>query len=244
MSGHSHWAGIKHKKQLEDQKRGKIFSKLARKISVAARKGADPETNPTLRQALEEAKYFNLPKENIERAIKRGSGEDKETRLEEVEYEAFGPSNIALIIEGITDNKNRSLAEIKHILQKYGGKLAQSGSVKWLFEKKGVIIINLKEQEALPTKEDLEIKVIEAGAEDIKWQKDDVLEVQTRPEDLEKVRRGIESQGIKIESAGLEWISKEEIKVSDKEKENIEKFFEELDENDDVQNIYSNLSFD
>ncbi len=241
MSGHSHWAGIKHKKQAEDQKRGKIFSKLSRMISVAAREGADPEMNPKLRQALEEAKAFNMPKENIERAIKRGTGELEGVKLEEVSYEAFGPGGVAIIIEGITDNKNRTSQEVKQILQKYSGKLADSGAVKWLFTRKGVITINPNTQNSM-SKEDLELKAIEAGAEDIYWHKtENLLDVYTKPEELDKVKKNLEAQGIKIESASLDWVPKEPIKVNDKDREKLNKLFEELDENDAVQNIYSTL---
>jgi YebC/PmpR family DNA-binding regulatory protein len=137
MSGHSHWAGIKHKKELTDKKRGKIFSKIAKMIAIAARKGGDPEINPALRLAIEQAKSVNMPKENIERAIKKGTGEDKTGLLEEVTYEAYGPNGTPLIIETITDNRNRTLAEIKHILNSFNSKLAETGSVKYLFDKKG-----------------------------------------------------------------------------------------------------------
>ncbi|RLC39483.1 MAG: YebC/PmpR family DNA-binding transcriptional regulator [Candidatus Nealsonbacteria bacterium] len=241
MSGHSHWAGIKHKKQAEDQKRGKIFSKLSRMISVAAREGADPEMNPKLRQALEEAKAFNMPKENIERAIKRGTGELEGAKLEEVSYEAFGPGGVAIIIEGITDNKNRTFQEVKQILQKYSGKLAESGAVKWLFVRKGVITINPNIQNSM-SKEDLELKAIEAGAEDIYWHKtEDLLDIYTKPEELDKVKKNLEAQGIKIESVSLDWVPKDPIEVNDKDREELTKLFEELDENDAVQNIYSTL---
>lgn len=137
MSGHSHWAGIKHKKELTDKKRGKIFSKVAKMIAVAARKGGDPEMNPALRLAIEQAKSVNMPKENIERAIKKGTGEDKTGLLEEVTYEAYGPNGTPLIIETITDNRNRTLAEIKCILNNFNSKLAETGSVRYLFDKKG-----------------------------------------------------------------------------------------------------------
>ena len=238
MSGHSHWSSIKHKKTAEDQKRGKIFSKLARMISVAAREGADPETNPKLKQALGEAKNFNLPRENIERAIKKGTGEFGEEKLEEINYEAFGPGGIAVIIEGITDNKNRTLSEIKQVLKKYGGKLAESGSVRWLFERKGVIAVSVIDK----NREDLELKAIEAGAEDIYWHEtEDILDVYIKPEELEKIKKDLETQGFKIESTSLDWVSREQIEISGGEKEKCEKFFEELSENDAVQDIYSNL---
>ena len=243
MSGHSHFSSIKHKKEITDQKRGKIFSKLARQISVAAReKGGDPEANSVLRMAIEKAKEFNMPKDNIERAIKRGAGELGEEKLEEVIYEAYGPRSIAIIIEGITDNKNRALGEIKKILNQYQGKLASIGSVKWMFERKGVITIENPKPEARSPKqkEELELKAIEAGAEDIYWH-EDVLDIYTKIEDLEKVKKNLEGQGIKIESASLDWIAKDEVELEEKQKDAAEKLFEALDENDAVQEIYSNL---
>ena len=223
MSGHSHFRTIQHKKGLADEKRGKIFSKLARIISLAAKDGSEPETNSKLKQALNEAKKFNMPKDKIEKAIKRGTGEIKGDKLEEVTYEALGPNNINLIIECITDNTNRALLEIKKILQKYNGKLADAGSVKWAFDRKGIIVIK-KTQDA-------ELKAIEAGAEDIKGY-DDVLEVYTKPEELEQVKSKLEQ----IESSSLGWVAKQEIQAKD-----YESMLEDLDDNDSVQNIYSNI---
>lgn len=240
MSGHSHFASIKHKKEITDQKRGKVFSKLARMISVAAREGSASETNPKLRRALEEARSFNMPKDNIERAIKKGIGELEGTKLEEVTFEAYGPGGIAIIIEGITDNKNRTLGEIKQILTQNKGKLAGGGSVKWLFERKGAITINSKIQMSNVKKDELELLAIEAGADDIYWH-DDLLDIYTKPEDLEKVKKNLEEKGIAIDSASLDWVAKEMIEVGEKEKEDSKKFFEALDENDAVQDIYSNL---
>jgi len=239
MSGHSHWSSIKHKKALEDQKRGKTFSKLARLISVAAREGSNPEINPKLKQAIEEAKKFNMPKENIERAIKRGSGELEGEKLEEVSYEAIGPGGVSIIIEGITDNKNRTFSEVKHIVQKYGGKLADSGAVKWLFEKKGVITIKTDPEK----REELELKVIEEGAEDIYWREgENLLDVYTQPDKLNELKKNIEKEGIEIESVSLDWVPKEHTSLSPEEKNKCEKLFNELDDNDAIQNIYSNLS--
>lgn len=257
MSGHSHAKTVLRRKTSEDQKRGKVFSKIARVISVAAKEGGDPETNSKLRQALDEAKRFNLPKENIERAIKKGMGELESERLEKVLYEGFGPGGTALIIEGITDNKNRTLSEVKQILQKHNGKLAAQGSIKWLFEQKGVITLRIirpvrnqgfsngagEYEYTNKDKEDLELKAIEAGAEDIRWYKEDgeFLDLITKPDELDKVKKSLEAQGIKIESATLDWVSKEEIDVSEKDRTTLEKLFEDLDENDAIQDIYSNL---
>jgi len=241
MSGHSHAKTIKHAKDLTDKKRGQMFSKMARVISVAVKEGGpNPETNSKLKIAIEQAKGSNLPKENIERAIKRASGgELEEEKLEEVLFEAYGPRGIAIIIEGITDNKNRTLSEIKQILNQNNGKLADTGSVKWLFERKGVIEVQSAKYED-GEKEDLELLAIEAGAQDIYW-RDDFLDVYTRVEDLEKVKKNLEEKRIKIESASLDWVAKEEIALDEKQKQACQKLFEALDENEAVQEIYSNI---
>lgn len=241
MSGHSHWSTIKHKKAMLDAKRGKIFSKMVRLITIAAREGGDPEDNPKLREAIEKAKSVNMPSANIERAVKRGSGEIAGAELQEVLFEAYGPNNIAIIIEAITDNKNRALSEIKQILNKNNGKLAAEGSVQWLFERKGGIDIELDNQpEQLRNKEALELAVIDAGAEDLSW-RENVLQVYTSVNDLEKVKENLKQKGVRIESSGLEWVAKNEIELGEKEKQAAERLFSALDENDDVQEIYSNL---
>jgi YebC/PmpR family DNA-binding regulatory protein len=236
MSGHSHFASIKHKKGKADEARGKAFSKMARVISIAAKEGGgNPESNYKLRMIIEQAKEINMPKENVERAIKKGTGELAGEKLESFVFEAYGPEGIALIIEGITDNKNRTLGDVKKILGQYNGKLAGEGSVKWMFGRKGVLII---EDSAQKTKEESELLVIDAGAEDIYWH-DSFLDVYAKSEDLEKVKKNLENKGIKIESSSLDWVAKEKVEV--KNKEFCEKLFEALDENDDIQNIYSNL---
>jgi len=240
MSGHSHFAGIKHKKALTDSQKGKAFSKLAREIAIAVRDGESPETNAKLRAAIEKAKAMNMPKENIDRAIKKGSGGEGGEKLEEFLFEAYGPGGIAVLIEGITDNKNRTLGELKQSLNQHGGKLVEAGSVKWLFERKGVITVNLKPQNQNFKTEDLELSAIEAGAEDIYWH-EDAFGVFSKPGELEAVKKSLEEKGIKTESAGLEWMAKEEKEVSRKDKGLAEKLFEALDENEAVSEIYSNL---
>lgn len=256
MSGHSHFKTIKNQKELADAKRGKIFSKIAKVITFAVKEGGrDPTTNAKLKAAIVEAKQCNMPKENIERAIKRGTGELVGENLEEVSFEALGSGGVAIIIEGITDNKNRTLGEIKGILGQYGGKIAGEGAVKWMFERKGFISINGQGK----LKEDLELLAIEAGAQDFKW-RDNILEVYTRPEELENIKKILEKkffssghsaelsqsprdEKLKIKSVSLEWVAKEKITVDDKDKEKAQKLFEALDENDAVQDIYSNLRF-
>jgi len=243
MSGHSHAKTIKHQKELTDKKRGQAFSKIARLISVAVKeKGASPETNSRLRMAMEAARSANMPKDNIDRAIKKGSGEDVSVEsLEEVIFEAFGPGGSAIIIEGITDNRNRTLGEIKQILNQYGGKLAGEGAVRWMFEKKGCLVIDPNSQaNGLKDKEALELASIEAGAQDIYWH-DGVLDVYTSVEDFEKVKKGLEEKGTKIDSASLDWTPKEEVVPDEKDKESCQKLFEALDDLDSVQEIYSNL---
>ncbi len=237
MSGHSHFKTIKAHKEVADAKKGKIFSKMGRLITIAVKEaGGDPITNSKLRLAVEQAKKFNMPKENIERSIKKGTGELVGEKLEEVSFEGFGPGGIALIIEGITDNKNRTLGEIKTILNQNNGKLAGEGAVRWMFDKKGTITINCDVEK----KEELELLAIEIGAEDVFWH-DNLLDVYTKPEDLEKIKKELEEKQIKIEAAVLEWVAKEEVEVSEKEKASSQRLFEALDESDDVNDIYSNL---
>ncbi len=242
MSGHSHAKTIKHQKELTDKKRGQMFSKVTRLISVAAKEGGtNPETNSKLRMAIEQARTANMPAENIERAIKKASGGLAEEKLEEFLFEAYGPEGVAVIVEGITDNKNRTLGEIKQILNQYNGKLVSGGSVKWLFERKGCITIDPKEQSLnIKKKEDWEMLSIEAGAQDIYWH-DDLLDVYTKIEELEKVKKILEEKGVKIKSSSLDWTAKEEISLSEGAKTTCQKLFEALDENDSVQEIYSNL---
>lgn len=243
MSGHSHWSSIKHKKGAADAKKSKMFSKMAKEIAVAAREGGGSlEFNPKLRIVTEKARSLNMPAENIERAVKRGTGELEGAKLEPVTLEAYGPGGIAIVIEGITDNKNRTLGEIKQILNQKGGKLVAEGGVKWMFEKKGCITADPKEQaEGRQNKENLELASIEAGAEDVRWH-DGVLEVYTKPEKLEETREAMEKSGIKTESASLDWVAKETVELTGQDKDSCQSLFEALDENEAVQEIYSNLN--
>ncbi len=253
MSGHSHAKTIAHAKGIADAKRGAIFSKFGRLIAIAAKDGGDPTINSKLRVVLEQAKSFNMPKENIERAVKKGTGELAGEKLEEVSYEAFGPGGIALIINGITDNTNRALGEVKAVLNQSGGKMAGEGAVRWMFEKRGAITINSKLQITNYKNDELEMAAIEAGADDVKWYGEQ-LEVYTKPEDLEMVKKTLEekfrlmnressteSGQIKIESASIDLIAKEEVELSEKDKAATEKLFEALDELDTVNDIYSNM---
>ena len=225
-----------HTKQAADKKRGQIFSKLSRLISVAAKKGGDPDMNSELRMAVEQAKKANMPQANVEKAIKRGTGELEGEALEEFCFEAYGPAKSALIITGITSNKNRALGEVKQILHQNSAKLAEEGSVKWQFENMGVIIVAPEEQD----KEKIEMAVIESGAEDMRWE-GACLETYTKPVKLEEVKKALEAKELKIESATLGWMAKEEITIDEKEMAAVEKLFTALDENDDVQEVYSNV---
>lgn len=238
MSGHSKWSQIKHKKGISDVKKGKIFSKLARIITIAARqKGGDIETNSSLRMTVEKARSFNMPQENIERAIKKGTGEIEGVKFEEFLMEAYGPEGVALIIEGTTDNKNRTISEIKFLLSEHNGKMAQSGSVLWLFERRGQILVSRGQK----TKEELELTAIDAGAEDLNWADEQNLEIYVKPERLERTKNNLESSQIKLFDASLVWAPKNKVPIADeKSKEQLEKLLEELDEQDDINEIYSN----
>ncbi|MBI1888771.1 MAG: YebC/PmpR family DNA-binding transcriptional regulator [Candidatus Spechtbacteria bacterium] len=239
MSGHSHWAGIKHKKAAEDAKRGKTFSKLGKIISVTVReKGGDPAMNPRLRIAIETAQKANMPKDNIERAIKKGMGELEGATLETILLEIYGPEGIAILVEGITDNKNRTLSEIKKILHGHQAKLASEGSVKWMFKPTGILTLKTPSTEA--EKEKLELAIIDAGAEDLEWN-DDLLFVYTLPEKLDLTKQALEAKSHQIESAALGWTPKNPVEIDETKREKLEKLFEALDEYDDVQEIYSNL---
>jgi YebC/PmpR family DNA-binding regulatory protein len=210
-------------------------------IAVAAReKGGDPKSNPTLRMIIEKAREENMPNENIERAIKKGTGEIEGARMENFTYEAYAPGGIALIIDGITDNKNRTLSEIKHMISTLGGKFAESGSVSYLFQKKGVITVNNEEKKT--PKENLELAAIEAGAEDIKWMDEDILEIYTKPEELDSIKKSLEGNGASVDSSSLDWVAMSEIEAPDeKTKSQVERLMDALDEHDDVNEIYSNL---
>ncbi len=238
MSGHSHAKTVMATKMANAAKKGKAFSKWAKIITIAAKEGGgDPTKNSKLRTVLEQVKAFNMPKENIERAIKKGTGElASDEQLVEVSYEAFGPGGIALIIDGITDNSNRTLGEVKSILSQNGGKMAGEGSVRWMFELKGAIIISL---EGKP-KETVEEIAIEAGADDIRQNGENIV-VYTAPGDLEAVKKTLEEKQLTIGSAQLEQVAKEEAAVSDTEKSQALRLFETLDENDAVNDVYSNL---
>jgi len=239
MSGHSHWAGIKHKKGLNDAKKGKVFTKHATMITIAARDGGgSPETNFQLRLAIDRARLDNMPRENIERAIKKGTGELKDgAEIVEIIYEGMGPGNVMMLIKTATDNRNRTVSEIKSIFTKNGGKLGEMGSVMWNFKKVGNINLALAEG-ADPYA--LEEKAIDAGAEDTIYS-DNILTVYTAPENLKTVQENLEKAGLKIEDAGLSYISLQKSTLSADDQLDYEKLLETLDDQDDVQEIFDNL---
>jgi len=238
MAGHSKWHNIRHKKARMDAKRGQIFTKLIREITVAARQGGgDPEFNPRLRMAIEKAKEHNMPMENIERAIKRGTGELEGITYEEVTYEGYGPEGVAIIVECLTDNRNRTTGEVRHIFSKYGGNLGTTGCVSFLFEEKGVIQVPKSEY----TEEEIFEKAIEAGAEDVITE-DDYYEIRTEPKELYAVKEALENMGVKIEKAELTKIPTTTVEIKDEETATkLMKLLDALEDNDDVQKIYANF---
>lgn len=241
MSGHSKWHQIKHKKGAADAKRGQIFTKYGRLITFSARTGGgDPEMNPSLRLIIEKAKADGLPNANIDRAIKRGTGElGDEKAIEEAVYEGYGPGGVALMIHTVTDNKNRALSSIRNIVTRRGGTLLAAGSVGWMFEQKGVLTIELPQEK---NKEEIELAAIDAGAIDLDVS-DNLIEIYTEPKLLAQVKKNLEAQKIKIKSAELNLIAKEEMKIDDIEKaRKILALMDELEGDDDVTSISSNFN--
>lgn len=231
MSGHSKWSTIKRAKEAKDAKRSNAFTKLSKIISVAARDGSDPEMNFKLRMAMDKARAANMPKDNIERAVKKGSGELDGVQIESLIYEVYGPEGVAMIVEVLTDNKNRTVSEIKHILSKHNGNMGSTGSVMWMFDAKGEIVLK---KEKISDEE--ELKLIEAGAEDIV--KDGEVKIICAIDDLESVKNKIDEQGFDIKSSDMVYIAKDKVTPEDPDK--ILKLFDALDDNDDVNNIYAN----
>ncbi|MEW6137409.1 MAG: YebC/PmpR family DNA-binding transcriptional regulator [Thermodesulfobacteriota bacterium] len=237
MSGHNKWSTIKHKKGAADAKRGKMFSKLIKEITIAARMGGgDTEGNPRLRTAVLAARAANMPKENIERAIKRGTGEIEGASYEEVTYEGYGPGGVAVMVEALTDNKNRTVAEVRHLFDKHGGNLGESGCVAWLFDKKGVVTVD---SSGVSEDEVMEV-AIDAGALDVKTE-GDTYEIVTEPQDFEAVRKAVEDKAWKIELADLTMIPQNTIKLEGKKAEQMLKLMDSLDDHDDLQRVYANF---
>jgi len=240
MSGHSKWHSIKHKKAKVDAAKGRVFTKIIKELTVAARMGGgDPDTNPRLRVALTAAKAANMPAKNIDNAIKKGTGELPGVVYEDVSYEGYGPEGVAMFIEAVTDNKNRTVAEIRHLLGRYNGNLGETGSVAWMFEKKGLIRVPRDKY----TEEELMEIALDCGAEDV-ITTDEVYEIYTGFEDFQDVRAGLEEKSVVMESAELTMIPQNTVKVEGKSAEQLMKLINALDEHDDVQNVYANFDID
>jgi len=237
MSGHSKWSTIRHKKGAADAKRGKIFSKLIKEITVAARMGGggDPASNPRLRAAIQAAKSENMPKDNIERAVKKGTGELEGVNYEESIYEGYGPGGAAVLIESLTDNKNRAVADIRHIFSKSGGNLGENGCVSWMFSQKGYIAVEKEEVD----EDSLMETAIEAGAEDVR-EEDGNYEIITAPQDFEPVKAAIDEASISCLVAETTMLPQSIIKIEGKEAEQMVKLMEALEDCEDVQKVYTN----
>lgn len=237
MSGHSKWANIKNKKAKMDAQKGKIYTRFSKLIIVAVREGGpDPNSNSKLKDVIEKAKQVNMPNENIERAIKRATGELSGADYEEIMYEGYGPSGVAILVDATTDNRNRTAGEMRHIFDKHGGNLGETGCVAWMFEKKGLIII---EKDDSTDVEEIMMLAIDAGAEDVDEQEDSI-EVTTSVENFAAVKDAFEKNGIKIFSADLTYIPKTTLSLPESECEKVERLIEALEDHDDVQNVYTN----
>jgi YebC/PmpR family DNA-binding regulatory protein len=240
MSGHSKWHTIKHKKGAADAKRGRLFTRIIKELTVAARAaGGDPDTNPRLRTIVAEAKAVNMPAENIKRAIRRGTGEEPGVQYEEVTYEGYGPGGVALIIETMTDNKNRTVGEIRHLLTKYGGDLGQSNSVSWKFEKKGYIVV----EKAKASEDTLMTAALDAGADDLRDDGDN-WEVISAPESFPTVKEAIEKLGIAPETAQVAQLPKIYVSLEGRAAQSMLKLLDLLEDHDDVQHVWSDMDVD
>lgn len=238
MSGHSKWANIKHKKAKSDAKKGKVFTKLVKEIMVAAKNGSDPSGNPRLRLAIDKAKAENVPADNIDRAIKKGAGELQNVVYEEGTYEGYGPGGVAVIVNFMTDNRNRTASEVRHAFSSFGGSLGQSGSVAYMFEKKGLFTFDM----GSITEDKLMEAALEAGAEDVTPNQDDkVFEVYTDPVEFHKVKTALEAAGLKYSHSDIEMLPKITVKVEGKAAQQVLRLLEELEDLDDVQSVYANF---
>ena len=237
MSGHSKWHSIKHKKGALDAKRGKLFTKFIKEITVAARSGGgDPEGNARLRKAIADAKAGNMPNDTIDRAIRRGTGEEEGVNYEEITYEGYGPGGVALLIQSMTDNRNRTVAEIRHLFSKNGGNLGESGSVGWMFDKKGYIVVD----KAAKSEEELFELAIDAGADDLR-DDGDTFEILTSPDAFEGVLAAVKAAGIEPQAAEVEMVPQNYIRLEGADARQMLKLMEALEDHDDVQHVWSNF---
>jgi len=241
MSGHSKWHTIKHKKGATDAKRGKIFTKLIKEITVAARTGGsgDIDSNARLRKAVTDAKGQNMPNDTIDRAIKRGTGELEGAQYDEVLYEGYGPNGVAVMVEAMTDNRNRTVAEIRHIFSKNGGNMGESGSVGWMFDKKGYFVVD----KAAKSEDELFEIAIEAGADDMQ-DEGDVFEIFSAPESFDSVSEALKAAGIEPQAAEVSMVPQNYIKLEGGDAKTMMKLYDALEDNDDVQKVYANFDID
>jgi YebC/PmpR family DNA-binding regulatory protein len=239
MSGHSKWHSIKHKKAKEDAKRGNMFGKLSRSITVAAKEGGsgDPDNNVALANVIAKAKEYNMPWDNIDKAIKRGTGEIEGVRYETIMYEGYGAGGTAIMVEVMTENRNRTAADIRNIFSKSGGNLGEAGCVGWLFERKGIILVDKKD---VKDEEAFMLEVIDSGAEDIE-EDSGTYEIKVLPHDLMKVKQNLEKNNLAVKSSEIMYVPKSTLTVSKKDAEKVFKLINILDDHDDVQNVYSNV---
>lgn len=239
MSGHSKWATIKRKKGRNDAERGKLFTKLIKEITVSARAGGDPESNPQLRHAIDKAKEGSMPAENIERAIKRGTGELEGVTYEEVVYEGYAPGGVAIIAEALTDNRNRTVSEIRHVFGRNGGNLAETGAVAWVFQSKGLITV----EKSSASEDEVFMVALDAGAEDIDSE-GETHEITTALADLDKVRTALEEAGIAVANAEPSRVPTTTVRVEGKQAEQVIRLVEALEDHDDIQKVYGNFEMD
>ena len=235
MSGHSKWAQIKRQKGATDARRGQLFTKLGREIAVAARQGPDPDTNSRLRMAIQRARDANMPLDTIDRAIKRAAGAGEAANFQEITYEGYGPNGVAVLVEALTDNRNRAAAEIRSVFSRNGGNLGESGSVRWLFEARGRITVQPDGRDP----DEIALEVIDAGADDVQVD-EDVLEVYTDPGHLEDLRRTLEGNGLNVVSSETDMVPSTTVALDERAAEQTIRLIERLEELDDVQNVYSN----
>jgi YebC/PmpR family DNA-binding regulatory protein len=244
MSGHSKWATIKRKKAATDAARGRLFTRLIREISVAARNGGgNPEANPRLRLAILTARNANMPADNIKRAIQKGTGELPGTTFEEITYEGFGPGGVAILVEVMTDNSNRTVSEIRHVFSRHAGNMGHAGSVSWMFHKKGTIVLPRSGPNVSLTEDDLLGIILDAGADDLQTEPESFT-ITTSPQAFDAVKKALEDKGLAVDHAALQMVPQNTVKSGGKEAEQLLKLMEALEEHDDVQNVYANFDID
>lgn len=236
MAGHSKWANRKHRKARQDAKKGNIFSKMAREITIAAKEGGgDPDTNPRLRLAIDRAKQMSVPNDNIERALKRGTGDMEGVTYEEIRYEGYGPQGAAIMADVVTDNRNRTAQEIRHVFSKNGGNLGESGCVSWMFEQKGLIVLQGQDDE-----EEVFLLAVDHGAEDVHTE-EEAITIVTSPSDLEQVRDALKEAGLEVSVAEITYLPNTQVEMSGPEAQTLIRLVDALEEHEDVQNVYGNF---